>query len=371
MSKLSQLMDLRLLADMIDQRMINVTEHPGCSYRVLNYSHACQYTPGSWNEATRQCRGLIVSEHPLLDPMVVARSMPKFHNVVEHESENMDALPTHRPFEVTAKLDGSLGVGYSMPDGSPAIATRGSFTSEQALWATEFYRRNHGHEFNDEVTLLFEIIFPSNRIVVDYGDREDLVLLAVIHKDTGADLPLSTAVWWEGPVVERFDGMNDLDAIVELCKQSPDDYANQEGYVIRFVPEKAYEPSVRAKCKYSEYQRLHKILTGVNAKTIWELLANGQGFDELIELVPDEFYDWVKRTADELTTRYEQIDAAATSIFELRPKNASRKELAELWSGLSDRALLFRMLDGREYSTLIWKMIKPVAEKPFREDIDS
>ncbi|HRF99146.1 MAG TPA: hypothetical protein PLZ51_28235, partial [Aggregatilineales bacterium] len=74
------------------------------------------------------------------------------------------------------KMDGSLGILYRW-QGAYYIATRGNFDSDQAIWATIFLRTHYDlHNLADEYTLLFEIIYPDNRIVVNYGQRQDLVL---------------------------------------------------------------------------------------------------------------------------------------------------------------------------------------------------
>ena len=45
------------------------------------------------------------------------------------------------------------------------------------------------------VTLLVEILYPNNRVVVDHGHTEHLVLLAAIDHVTGADVPLWEIAW--------------------------------------------------------------------------------------------------------------------------------------------------------------------------------
>jgi len=89
---------------------------------------------------------------------------------------------------VVDKMDGSLGILYPMPDGSLAVATRGSFTSDQAIWATNWIQAYVGPNAwapDPDYTYLFEIIYPENRIVVDYGTREDITFLMKIHNETG------------------------------------------------------------------------------------------------------------------------------------------------------------------------------------------
>ncbi len=75
-------------------------------------------------------------------------------------------------FDVYEKMDGSLGILYWIDD-KPFLATRGAFESEQAIKGTELLRKHQNlNKLNRNYTYLFEIIYPSNRIVVDYGAEE-------------------------------------------------------------------------------------------------------------------------------------------------------------------------------------------------------
>ncbi|MET9842806.1 hypothetical protein ABZZ01_34320, partial [Streptomyces virginiae] len=72
------------------------------------------------------------------------------------------------------------------------VASKGSFISAQAVWAQ---RRLDGADtaaLHPGTTYLAEILYPQNRIVVDYGDRRDLVLLAAFGLD-GTEVPLAEA----------------------------------------------------------------------------------------------------------------------------------------------------------------------------------
>jgi RNA ligase len=71
-------------------------------------------------------------------------------------------------------MDGSLGILYKV-DGKPYLATRGSFVSDQAVAGTAMLHERYGdYEFEDGFTYLFEIIYPENRIVIDYKGMSDL-----------------------------------------------------------------------------------------------------------------------------------------------------------------------------------------------------
>ena len=141
-------LDIEAVQREISAGYINEQRHDVAPYRILNYSQRAQFD-WHWTNETMQCRGLVVDD----TWNVVARPFPKFFSV-----EQLNGVVPVEPFEAYEKMDGSLGVLYRV-DGKPYIATRGSFTSEQAQRATAIYRSKYGHvELDDSVTYLFEII---------------------------------------------------------------------------------------------------------------------------------------------------------------------------------------------------------------------
>jgi len=325
----------------IEAGYISEQRHPEWDLRILNYTQRCQFD-WRWNAQTMQCRGLIVDDAW----NIIARPFPKFFSV-----EQLGGVIPVEPFEAYEKLDGSMGILYLYGD-EPRIASRGSFTSEQAVRATEIYRKKYSHiPVNPFLTYLFEIIYPENRVVVDYCGMEDLVLLAVIITETGVELPLKDIGF---PVVKRYDGFSQFDEL--LANQD----SSREGFVVRF------ESGQRVKIKFDEYKRLHKLLTGVSPKAIWEVLKSGSDISKVIERVPDEFFKWVRETENDLRGAFASIESEARS--EMRYVG-TRKELAEHFKTCRYPAVMFNMLDNRDYSETIWKLIKP-SGKAFRCDID-
>jgi RNA ligase len=356
---LSDILDPAHLATMVAERYIRVQRHPTLPLRIYNYTEKAQFGR-VWNTETLTCRGLIVDDAD----RIVARPLRKFFNLSEYAATFLPPLPVE-PFTVFEKIDGSLGIRYVTPDG-PAIATRGSFTSDQALWATDYYRRHYGDvPTPPNVTYLFEIVAPQFRVVVDYGDREDLVLLAVIDNATGLDLPLPRADTaggpWPGPVVERFDGLIDLG---QITAQQRD---NAEGFVLR------YASGLRVKVKHAEYLRLHRILLGLSNVAVWEHLAAGGDLDAYAGSVPDEWYGWLQATVTDLRGRYAQIEQAVQEEFarvQAEVGRTDRKAFALAVQQSRYRQLLFLLLDGRDYRQQLWRLLKPPYSAPFREASD-
>lgn len=334
-------MNIKELKRLIADDYINVQKHPTADLYIYNYSPKAQYDR-LWNEWTLACRGLIMNDlHE-----VIARPFTKFFNL--EESENL-ILPDE-PFEVYEKMDGSLGILY-WADDKPAIATRGSFTSEQALVATELLHTKYAHvlpNLDPTKTYLFEIIYPENRIVIDYGDERKLVLLAIIDTKSGVEIPLSTNNYFE--IVKRYDGLNDLQQLKALEED------NREGFVVKF------KNGYRLKVKFEEYVRIHRIITRVSSVNIWEYLKDGQELLPILERVPDEFYDWVKATHTKLLKDFAQIEADAKSEFKILE---TKKETALYYQTCKYPAILFKIMENRPYDHIIWKLIRPKFEKPF------
>lgn len=367
----SQLFKLDRLNQMIAEGFVNVQKHPKYNYRIYNYSNTAVFG-GVWNDVTLQCRGLILDH----DYNVVARPFPRFFNIEELSSS--DTL-LKQPFLCFTKADGSLGVLYPRPnDEGHAIATRGSFTSDQAIRGTDMWNKvyydieNAYFEPAEGYTYLFEIVYPENRIVLDYGGRSELIFLCAIHNETGTSVfNFGDDHDWPGARVEQHTGFDNPKELKDLNLE------NEEGFVLYFPGQ-----NKRVKVKFEDYIHLHRILTNTSNKTIWKALKDGTGLDKLLENTPDEFYRYVKNTITELQDQYMDILLKVKGDFESILKNhcpyqdkpwefqvawakQNRKEFASLAMQKKYPGLLFAFLDGKNFQDKIWDLIKPRYEKPF------
>lgn len=318
-------------------------KHPTAELYSYNYTAKTQYE-GHWTAWTRRCRGLILDAQG----RAVARPFEKFFNLDELGPN--PTLPAEA-FEVLEKLDGSLGILY-WANGAAAIATRGSFVGGQARRATALLHAQYGHllaGLDPALTYLFEIIYPENRIVLDYGPREELVLLAVVETATGQEPPTLPDVGF--PRARARPGVPTLAAVRAL------DRDDEEGVVVRF------RSGFRVKVKFREYQRLHRILSQVSTLNLWEYLATGQSLAPILERVPDEFYRWVRATVADLEAGYATIEAGCRAALAAGPF-PDRKAAAAFLQTQPYPPVLWRMLDGQPYAALIWKQLRPAFERP-------
>lgn len=363
-------LDLEAIFELDVQKLITVRTHPdhNVDLYIANYTPQVQFDK-LWGKhpLLPLCRGLIFDG----TGHVIARPFSKFFNYGEYDGP----LPTG-PFEVTEKMDGSLGIVYPQGNGSFAVATRGSFASDQAIKGTEMLRAlygrysaydplNQGPLFNRDYTYLFEIIYPANRIVVNYGDKEELVLLAVIDIETGRDVPRDE---WYMEMREYFDvapHYPDAAAVHEL-EVDPD----KEGYVVRFL-----ENDLRLKVKGAEYLRLHKVLTGVNARTIWQALNNGDNIEAWMMELPDEFCTYIRTTASKLQDDYDRKAAAVWRIYDRIMESFTgfaypdRKQFAMEATKHPCASILFTIFDQKDWTKQVWKLVYPAADAPFKVEM--
>lgn len=325
---------------------------------IWNYSAKTQIEQ-LWTPETLLARGLITTE----EGIIVKRPFSKFFNYSEHAQDFLPDVPVGEDFEIFEKADGSLGILYSCDYGH-RIASRGSFTSEQSVRATTIFQEKYSHcRFDPNITYLFEIIYPENRIVVDYGETEDLILLAMIDTESGMDLPLPDQSSVPYPVVKTWKDGTSLESLME------EKVDNFEGWVIRF------ESGLRVKVKLEEYVRIHRIVTNLNNRRVWEALSTDIPLDLWLESVPDEFYSWALGVAKDLKDKFKELESLVTRRFReiensFGDESWSRKDFALKARNTSEiSAILFAMLDCRPYSDMIWKKIRPeVVITPFKED---
>ena len=388
-----------------EEGLLHKQTHPTLDLTIWNYSPRVQYEK-LWDDITIQCRGLVTNSKG----EIVARPFKKFFNYEEHKPEEIP----NEDFVVYEKMDGSLGILFyyeeelsderryniwfnnnyetgmerffdpnNLPDfddpyyeptpktkGEWVLATRGSFTSTQAIKGRELLEKYDYNRLVKDYTYLFEIIYPENRIVCNYN-FEDLVLLGMIHTPTGDEVDIHNDNNEDIRLKNLIRNLN-LN-IVTVYKTWGEGYDllkeeisnDREGYVIRF------KNGFRMKIKGEEYKRLHRILTNISNRDIWEYLRAGKPMDEILDKVPDEFYDWVKNEEYKFNQMFIITKTMAEMAFlKYITPEMTRKESAEIIKkqNLEIQSILFKLLDGKDCSELIWKNLYPKYSKPFKKD---
>lgn len=369
---LSELFDLDLLESEVAAGYVNQRLHPTAPLAILNYGPTVQYER-RWNEVTLKSRGLIYNTETL---EVVSRGFDKFFNWDDSSVQ----YPPAGSMILSTKFDGSLGILYNV-GGTLQIATRGSFQSDQAQHASEKlywtlyadaeeYWVAYDSSLSSDLralldsgkTPVFEIIYPENRIVVNYNGADRLVLLDVIDNATGnSDFEAFDALRWEDKAEKRLiaGGFSDT-----LAHDIP---SGEEGFVLYFP-----HTGFRTKMKSAEYVELHRVVTGLSKKSVWEMIGQGKTAQQIKDNIPDELFEWVDETIRELRLKqYELIEEISEAWFDITADDTQMKIMTRKQFALKVqkyphlRGYLFNILDGKteeEVAAKVWSTLKPVGD---------
>jgi RNA ligase len=424
--KLQDYMDVSKLTKLVVDGYINQRKHPTLPLFIYNYSPSAQFDQ-HWPHEVCACRGLIVDS----ESNIISRPMYKFFNLGQpstilgtlfdpHEinedvmvdanflgnlvHSNRDANGvTRTPLTFTRKMDGQMGILWNY-DKQWGIATRGSFESEGALFATQkfqkFVKFGAAEDFIPKGwSLIFEIIAKHLRIVIPY-EWEGLCLLTAVNIETGEEMSYeklhelwvnlnsysktldADGVLQPGKpwcrIVEKFD--------IDLETAKNDTSLEEEGYVASVYREGL--PPVKVKIKLAEYCRLHKILTGVTPQMIWAEMADPMatwlqanckydrktGETAFNLRVPAEFSAWVLQWQRGLMKAFhENLMVAIDAQADLRvwerfhaehpfKNDVERKKWLQSQGFLPDigtAALFLRSGKIVEAYNILWKLVRP------------
>jgi len=295
------------------------------TYRVSDCGNFCifNYAPMVeikkwWNDINIWCRGLIFDLNDTSTPVAVP--FKKFWNVGQKPETQPEVLALlGMPVAVQDKLDGSLGIVFwDRHANRPRVSTRGSLESNQSKWATKWLNEQPASTINllrqelrdNGMTLLAEIIYPSNRIVVRY-EYSGMVVLDWVHNATGVT---STSAQSVQIVPDNFRpaAIYPIQSITHFLERAQNLPGMVEGFVM------TYRDGLKVKIKGQEYIRLHRIRFDLTPRRVYELLTDYTDIgeiqptlDTLLTAVPDEFADPVRRVATTLADRY---NAARESV---------------------------------------------------------
>jgi RNA ligase len=349
--KIEQLLDMKLLKEMLDNGYVRFGTHKEFpELRIFEYTAKAMFDR-EWNKVTTKTRGLIVNWET---GDVLARPFDKFFNYGEPSQLHQIRLELDDEVEVYDKMDGSLGILYRRPDGHIAVATKGSFHSEQADWATKEIRRYMTTHFDPEdTTWLFEIVYPENRIVVTY-DFSGLVLLGARDIESGDEFFPEDLLEWKGRKATRFP----YKTLREALEAPP--RRNAEGFVV-YLP----EFDVRVKIKQEDYLKLHKTVFSFGTQYIYDRLDQGQDEQEILAGLPDEFHKEAEDMIAGFLVRFAMIRSRVLRQYkEVYKEGMTKKEFALLAKDYPDPQFMFSLFDKHpDHAEKIWKTLDPAYVK--------
>ena len=225
----------------------------------------------------------------------------------------------------------------------------------------------------DNTTLIFEIIYPDNRIAVNYGDEEKLVVLGAfdvnyVNKTAdveGAELKwdkvveIATACGFPLPKTYSYT----LDDMLRLREEIKWDEC--EGWVVRF------HDGSRAKMKGTEYLEMARIMSHMTPLAFWDAMMNGRG-QEYLESIPEELKtnaESIYNTlCDQLSTLKSECEFEAERL-QILSVDVSNKDLIKVkareiqgcpkWM----HKYLFQVLRGKVSDPILIRILRPTENK--------
>ena len=322
---------------------------------VYTYTDQCVFER-AWDKITLESRGHVFN---MATGECVARPFAKFFNLGEQADITYEKLPWDKPYEVFEKVDGWLGVLYRH-QGKFCVSSRGSFHSEGAQWASGFIQTKDMSFLPDEVTLVFEIITPEQKIILDYKGEKTLYVLAAFNRHTGDEYSRQQVEEWAKlaglPVVPKHDSLT-----IDDCMKIAKEMEGREGFVIRFADGR------RVKVKTDWYCHIAKIMANMTPIALWECMKDGKVPDERMREIPEE----LRALAEQYKTKIEgQFSGLKSMVLErLKPliekhkDSGNRKAFALEVAGMPHivRRCAFLMLDKQEVGQVIMNEIYPKA----------
>lgn len=338
-------LDIKLLEQYCSEGWIKKQKHPRLNLIIWNYTEKTQFAR-KWDSITGVCRGLITDDVG----KIVGRSFDKFHNYEEQE------LKEARNVRIFNKADGSLGILFNY-NGEWIFASRGSFESPHAVKGRSMIPEHLFALLDPTVSYVFEIIFPENRIVVNYGSKECLIFLAAFKID-GTEIHEMN-----GQSIFDFMNSQNIETIEEYTALHPElvvfedlkhkNIPNMEGYVVLIG-------NTRIKIKFENYKELHKMKSNLSVKNIFDLIRVNVPLEKILETIPDENHDWFRNLLNDVTKQLislkEQIDTAFSSVF---VDGISRKNFATGVNKLEPKLkpFMFKLLDHKSIDELVYDLI--------------
>jgi RNA ligase len=169
-------------------------------------------------------------------------------------------------------------------------------------------------------------------------------------------------------IVEKFPYRTMAEALADPARD------NAEGIVVRFL-----ETGLRVKLKYPQYVALHRIVTGMNERAVWQRMLDGDNLDQIKTGLPEEFWSWVDTTYNKILDGvihvicdvYDSYWAALGFLDGVNVGRPDRKEFALKVKDSPLKGYLFMLLDGKDIYPAVLRAAKPDAGGYMTQAVES
>lgn len=316
----------------------------------------------------------------------VSLSFKKFFNW--DESPVIDLAPSNLDgAKLMEKLDGSTLI-VSRYKGITVMRTRGTVDARNQPNGDElsFLREKYDHFFehiegmeNTPVSYIFEWLSPSNRIVLDYGNDPDMVLIGAIYHNDYTMMKQESLDTMASQLQLRRPKVYSYSSIEEM-KQSVEVLRDKEGLCVYYNDDQCIR-----KVKSAHYLYLHRAKSEIASidKVIdvyidWfmdrhTLSHEATGYEDFFKYLTEKFDYEIATMAQNHATRICDAMVEVKKIMsELVlfsfdciniPRKQAAAEILKTHSSTGRAAIVFKMLDAKyigadEYKKLLYQVLK-------------
>ncbi len=318
MTSLQNYLRTNSVDQLINKYKIIVKKHPKYP-NLLHFKYNMIDSPMG-ESIVQDCRGIILDRSKKWE--IVAFPFRKFFNVGEGHAAKIDWASA----TVLEKIDGSLCYTYfydnqwhvatsGTPDAGGKVGDHG-LTFKELFWNT-FKKEGFSHPPNrGNITWIFELTSPLNRIVVNHSD-DNLWLLGWRDNITLVEygphfLPNKQEVVASKNNWARSFNLKTIDEIAASFQNI--EPSKQEGYVV------VDKYSNRVKIKHPGYVAIHAMKDGFSTRNAVNLVRSGES-TELLSYFP-EFSNTIFDIKNKYEKLIEDIESTYSSIKTLQPQKA-------------------------------------------------
>jgi len=359
MGKAQYLPDSNILKRLVKAGKIREKVHPNyAGLAIYKYRGGFNFFTDEDAHWVQWCRGLVYDHNA---DQVVCCPMPKFHNHYRYSRDMLEDLTADNNYSVSRKIDGSCVLVWYY-DEKWHTSTLFSFDSEQAKAAERLLGTLHDMNkvLKKNRTHIFEVVYPQNRIILNYGDEESMTYLASFDPSTGEEHriePLDT-----GGDTFHVAGTQQisLDELFAFTKEATD----TEGYVLSAPSTSDAMKQTRIKFKTKWYFNHSRFLLrverdGLVKACLWHHLS-----EEMDPIRIDDLDHRIHHIENAVYYLYDHIVRMVPVLRDL----SSRKEQAGIITSLDThpciKSALFCEMDQKyeRARTNVWKALEDTDE---------
>ena len=327
------------LKKIIEDYKLHVKSYPNRNVMIINH----QRYKTEQNEITIQCRGVVLHEENG-NYNVICRPMDKFYNDFEKERPLFDFT---EGVDVYEKADGSLIKVYYHNNEFKIATNRTAFAEGPCNGPTEFnsYKEfvlftfgcANKEEFqvfmknqDKNLTYMFELVSPNNKIITEYK-KSEMILLAARHTKTGVYVDVNTFPNVRKPIKYNKNGkLYTQDECKELFYNLRDD---EEGFVL------------------------------INASGLRQKLKNPPYLERIRQNQTKTLDIQHKRKSDSNTELVNAVVKGKEADFDGDTSNTARSLSNRVLDFAEKENVNFIDLSNKEKTVMVWRVLNPPKKK--------